>query len=232
VHEHKDMIYTSEYYAVETLGVTEDEVIFSAPKLFFAYGIGNSFSFPLYTGRTAILLEDRPTAENTLDMIERFKPTVYFGVPTLYAAQVALMEKGRKIDMGQIRLCLSGGEPLPPAVMENWKRLTGVDVLDGIGSSEGLHIYAQNLSGHTKAGSAGRPVPGYRLRVIDSEQNSCRTGSRENWSCKARASPSSIGTSQRRPRIPGPKTAGSVPATQCIATRTAISSSAAAATTC
>jgi benzoate-CoA ligase family protein len=176
VHEHKDMIYTSEYYAVETLGVTEDEVIFSAPKLFFAYGIGNSFSFPLYTGCTAILLEDRPTAENTLDMIERFKPTVYFGVPTLYAAQVALMEKGRKIDMGQIRLCLSGGEPLPPAVMESWKRLTGVDVLDGIGSSEGLHIYAQNLSGHTKAGSAGRPVPGYRLRVIDSEQNDLPDG--------------------------------------------------------
>lgn len=176
VHAHKDMIYTSEYYAVETLGVTEDEVIFSAPKLFFAYGIGNSFSFPLYTGCTAILLEDRPTAENTLDMIERFKPTVYFGVPTLYAAQVALMEKGRKIEMRQTRLCLSGGEPLPPAVMERWKRLTRVDVLDGIGSSEGLHIYAQNLPGHTKSGSAGRPVPGYRLRVIDAEQKELPDG--------------------------------------------------------
>ena len=171
VHEHKDMIYTSEYYAVGTLGVTKDDVIFSAPKLFFAYGIGNTFSFPLYIGCTAILLEDRPTAENTLDMIERFEPTVYFGVPTLYAAQVALMEKGRKVKMPKTRICLSGGEPLPPAVMERWNRLTGVDVFDGIGSSEGLHIYAQNLPGQIKAGSAGRPVSGYRLRVIDGSEH-------------------------------------------------------------
>ncbi len=166
VHEHKDMVFTSEYYAVTTLGVTEDDVIFSAPKLFFAYGIGNTFSFPLYTGCVAVLLEDRPTAENTLDMIERFEPTLYFGVPTLYAAQVALMDKGRKIAMQRTRMCLSGGEPLPPAVMERWNKLTGVEVFDGIGSSEGLHIYAQNLPGHTKAGSAGRPVAGYKLRVI------------------------------------------------------------------
>jgi benzoate-CoA ligase family protein len=174
VHEHKDMIYTSEYYAVRTLGVTENEVIFSAPKLFFAYGIGNSFSFPLWTGCTAILLEDRPTAENTLDMIERFKPTLYFGVPTLYAAQVALMDRGRKVDMKQTRMCLSGGEPLPPAVLERWNNLTGVPVLDGIGSSEGLHIYAQNLPGATKVGSAGRAVQGYRFRVLDPDGNDCQ----------------------------------------------------------
>ncbi len=171
VHEHKDMIYTSELYAVRTLGMTESEIIFSAPKLFFAYGIGNSFSFPLWIGCTAILLEDRPTAENTLDMIERFRPTLYFGVPTLYAAQVALMESGRKIEMNETRMCLSGGEPLPPAVLERWNRLTDVEVLDGIGSSEGLHIYAQNLPGATKVGSAGRAVPGYRFRVVNDEGN-------------------------------------------------------------
>ena len=176
VHEHKDMVYTSQYYAVETLGVTQDEVIFSAPKLFFAYGIGNSLSFQLYTGCTAIVLEDRPTAENTLDMIERFQPTLYFGVPTLYAAQVALMEKGRTVNMQQTRMCLSGGEPLPPAIMERWNRLTGVEVLDGIGSSEGLHIYAQNLPGHIKPSSAGRAVPGYRLRVNDTGGNEAPVG--------------------------------------------------------
>jgi benzoate-CoA ligase family protein len=169
VHEHKDMIYTSELYAVGVLGLNEDDVIFSAPKLFFAYGLGNSLSFPLYAGCTAILLEDRPTAVNTLDMIERFEPTLYFGVPTLYAAQVAAMEKGRHINMPRTRYCLSGGEPLPPAVMERWKRLTGTDVLDGIGSSEALHIYAQNQSGATKPGSAGRVVPGYCLRIIDAD---------------------------------------------------------------
>jgi benzoate-CoA ligase family protein len=176
VHEHKDMVYTSEHYAVGTLGVTEKDVIFSAPKLFFAYGIGNTFSFPLYTGCIAILLEYRPTAANTLDMIERFEPTLYFGVPTLYAAQVALMEKCRKIKMPKTRICLSGGEPLPPAVMERWNRLTGVKVFDGIGSSEGLHIYAQNLPGQIKAGSAGLPVSGYRLRVIDGSENELPNG--------------------------------------------------------
>jgi benzoate-CoA ligase family protein len=171
VHEHKDMIYTSEYYAVETLGIRETDVIFSAPKLFFAYGLGNSFSFPLFIGCEAILLEDRPTADNTLSIIEQFKPTVYFGVPTLYAAQVALMDKGRQVAMPQLRLCLSGGEALPPAVMERWNRFTGLRILDGIGSSEGLHIYAQNLPDHTKAGSAGRAVTGYRMRIVDLEGN-------------------------------------------------------------
>jgi benzoate-CoA ligase family protein len=176
VHEHKDMIYTSELYAVGVLGLNDDDVIFSAPKLFFAYGLGNSLSFPLYAGCTAILLEDRPTAANTLDMIERFEPTLYFGVPTLYAAQVAAMEKGRHIDMPRTRYCLSGGEPLPPAVMERWKRLTGTDILDGIGSSEALHIYAQNQSGATKPGSAGRAVPGYRLRIIDADDTDAPDG--------------------------------------------------------
>jgi benzoate-CoA ligase family protein len=176
VHEHKDMIYTSEHYAVGALGLNEDDVIFSAPKLFFAYGLGNSLSFPLYAGCTAVLLEDRPTADNTLDMIERFEPTLYFGVPTLYAAQVVAMEKGRSIRMPRMRYCLSGGEPLPPALMERWKRLTGTDVLDGIGSSEALHIYAQNLPGATKAGSAGRAVPGYRLRIINADDSEAPDG--------------------------------------------------------
>lgn len=176
VHEHKDMVYTSQYYAVETVGIAENDVIFSAPKLFFAYGIGNSFSFPLYIGCEAILFEDRPTAENTLDMIERFRPTVYFGVPTLYAAQVATIEAGRAVAMAQTRICLSGGEPLPPAVMERWNRLTGVGVFDGIGSSEALHIYAQNMPGRLKEGSAGPAVTGYRMRVIDNNGHDVADG--------------------------------------------------------
>lgn len=176
VHEHKDMVFTSQYYAVETIGIQEGDVIFSAPKLFFAYGIGNSFSFPLYTACEAILLEDRPTADNTLDMIERFQPTVYFGVPTLYAAQVVAMEKGRSVKMPSVRICLSGGEPLPPAVMERWNRLTAVEVFDGIGSSEGLHIYAQNLPGRTKAGSAGPAVTGYRMRVVGPNEEDVPNG--------------------------------------------------------
>jgi benzoate-CoA ligase family protein len=176
VHEHKDMIYTSEHYAVGVIGLTQEDIIFSAPKLFFAYGLGNSLSFPLWAGCTTILLEDRPTAENTLDMIERFEPTLYFGVPTLYAAQVAAMEKTGAIKMARMRLCLSGGEPLPPAVFERWKRLTGVEVFDGIGSSEALHIYAQNLPGQMKLGSAGQVVPGYRLRIVNADCSEASDG--------------------------------------------------------
>jgi benzoate-CoA ligase family protein len=171
VHEHKDMVYTSEHYATGVLEMREDDVIFSAPKLFFAYGLGNSLSFPLWGGCTAVLLEDRPTAENTLAMIEQFQPTLCFGVPTLFAAQVAHMEKTRAIRMPSIRLCLTGGEPLPPAVYERFKKLTGVELLDGIGSSEALHIYGQNMPGRMKLGSAGQVVPGYQLCIRDADGN-------------------------------------------------------------
>jgi acyl-coenzyme A synthetase/AMP-(fatty) acid ligase len=123
-----------------------------------------------------VLLEDRPTAENTLAMIDHFHPTLCFGVPTLFAAQVAHMEKTRAIKMPSIRLCLTGGEPLPPAVYERFKKLTGVEVLDGIGSSEALHIYAQSTPGRMKLGSAGRVVPGYRLCIRTAEGQDAADG--------------------------------------------------------
>jgi benzoate-CoA ligase family protein len=169
VHEHKDMLLTVEHFGVATLGITSEDVIFSAPKLFFAYGLGNALSFPLHLGATQILLEDRPTAENTLDMITQFKPTVYWGVPTLYAAQLAALAKGHKADFSSIRMCMSGGEPLPPAVLEGWEKATGVPILDGIGSSEVLHIYCSNRLDRIKSGSCGLPVPGYQLRVVGAD---------------------------------------------------------------
>lgn len=167
VHEHKDMVYTSEHFAIGITGLTDADVIFSAPKLFFAYGLGNSLSFPLYAGATAILLEDRPTGENTIEMINRFQPTIYYGVPTLYAAQLAAIDRGCQLTPGPLRFCHSGGEPLPPALMERWRAATGLDIYDGIGSSEALHIYASNLPEALRPGSAGRVVPGYELRILD-----------------------------------------------------------------
>ena len=166
VHEHKDMLYTAEHFAAGTLGLKEDDVIFSAAKLFFAYGLGNALSFPLYVGATQVLLEDRPTAENTLDMISRFQPSLYFGVPTLYAAQVAALDRGHQASFAGLRIAASGGEPLPPAVLEGWQRHAGVPILDGIGSSEVLHIYCSNRLGDVVPGSCGRLVPGYELRVV------------------------------------------------------------------
>lgn len=166
VHEHKDMIYTSENFAIGITQLRESDVIFSAPKLFFAYGLGNSLSFPLYAGATAVLLEDRPTGENTIDMINRFQPTIYYGVPTLYAAQLAAMDNGHTIQPGALRLCHSGGEALPPPLLERWRAATELDIYDGIGSSEALHFYASNLPGALRPGSAGRAVPGYDLRIV------------------------------------------------------------------
>ncbi len=167
VHEHKDMIYASEHFGIGVVRLTGDDVIFSAPKLFFAYGVGNSFAFPLYTGGSCILLEDRPSSDNTIDIINDFKPTVYFGVPTLYAAQLAAIENGKSFSRGRLRFCHSGGEALPAALFARWREATGLDIYDGIGSSEVLHIYVSNSPRMLKAGSSGVPVPGYQIRIAD-----------------------------------------------------------------
>lgn len=176
VHQHKDMVYTSELYAVRVAGIGANDVMLSPPKLFFAYGIGNSLSFPLWTGAPVVLLEERPTAQNTLDLITWSKPTVYFGVPTLYAMQVAALEQGHKADLSSLRWCVSGGEALPPPVYEGWKRLTGLEILDAIGSSEALHLYTSNLPGSVRLGSAGRMVAGYEGRICDENFNDVPDG--------------------------------------------------------
>lgn len=176
VHQHKDMIYTSEYYGIGIAGIDANSVILSPPKAFFAYGLGNSVSFPLWTGATVALIEERPTPDNTLDMINFAKPTHYFGIPTLYAAQLHVLEKGKKVDCSGIRFCASGGEPLPPAIFENWKRITGHEIMDSIGSSEVLHFYTSNRRGLLKVGSAGQIVPGYEGRVVDENGADVETG--------------------------------------------------------
>lgn len=176
VHEHKDIIYAAEHFGAGIIGIGENDIIFSAPKLFFAYGVGNSFAFPLYAGATAILLEDRPTPDNTIDMLNRFDPTIYFGVPTLYAAQLALIDKGKKLNINRLRFCHSGGEALPVALYERWKKATGLEIYDGIGSSEALHIYISNRPGHTKPGSSGLPVPGYDVRLVNADGQETTAG--------------------------------------------------------
>jgi benzoate-CoA ligase family protein len=167
VHEHKDMIYAAEHFGVGAAGLTGEDVIFSAAKLFFAYGAGNSFAFPLHVGASCVLLEERPTAENTIDMINTFNPSVYFGVPTLYAAQLAAIEYGKPFSRGRLRSCHSGGEPLPPALFDRWLTATGLEIYDGIGSSEAMHIYITNGPGALKPGSCGKPVPGYDITIVD-----------------------------------------------------------------
>jgi len=166
IHRHRDMVVTSQRYGVETLGAREDDVFFSAAKLFFAYGLGNAMTFPLWVGGTAVLFDGRPTPETTFDMIGNFAPTLYFGVPTLYAAQLAGFDELRP-DTSSLRLCVSAGEALPPDILRRWKQTTGLDILDGIGSTELLHIFISNRPGDIKPGASGKPVPGYTARIVD-----------------------------------------------------------------
>ena len=168
VHAHRDMAVTSQHYAVETLGVTEDDVHFSAAKLFFAYGLGNAMTFPLWTGGTAILFGGRPTPDIMFDHIERFRPTIYYAVPTLFAAQLQALGHASP-DLSSLRMCVSAGEPLPANIFERWQARTNLEILDGIGTTEILHIFISNAPGDAKPGTSGKLVPGYEARIVDDE---------------------------------------------------------------
>jgi benzoate-CoA ligase family protein len=168
VHRQRDMVVSSQYYGVETLGVRPDDVCFSAAKLFFAYGLGNAMTFPLWVGATAVLMDGRPTPQSTFETIERFRPTLYFGVPTLYAAQLQALDQA-KPDLSSIRWCVSAGEALPADIFRRWKARTSLTILDGIGSTEALHIFISNAPADVKPGTSGRVVPGYRARIVDEQ---------------------------------------------------------------
>jgi len=175
VHCHRDMVITSQLYGVDVLGIRPDDICFSAAKLFFAYGLGNAMSFPLWVGATTVLLADRPSVQSSLAMIERFRPTLYFALPTQYAAQIQALET-TKPNFSSIRLCVSAGEALPPHIFQRWQELTGTAILDGIGSTEALHIFISNRVGDIKLGTSGRVVPGYNARILDEKGRPVRKG--------------------------------------------------------
>jgi len=168
VHQHRDIVETCVYYAVDTLAMNENDVCFSAAKLFFAYGLGNSMTFPLWVGATAVLSDQRPSPEMTFGVIQQFKPTLYFGVPTLYAAQLRALE-GANPDLSSLRACVSAGEALPADIFRRWQERTGLTILDGIGSTEALHIFISNRPDDHRPGTSGRPVPGYQAKIINED---------------------------------------------------------------
>jgi benzoate-CoA ligase family protein len=175
VHSQRDMVVTSQFFAQGILDIGPDDVFFSAAKLFFAYGLGNGMCFPLWCGGTAVLAAARPTPDSTFGVIEKFKPTLYFGVPTLYAAQLALLEKGKR-DLSSLRACCSAGEGLPGDIFRRWQEHTGLEILDGIGSTEVLHIFICNRRGHAVPGSSGLLVDGYEARIVDNQGNDLPDG--------------------------------------------------------
>ena len=175
VHCHRDMVVTSQLYGVDVLGMGEEDIHFSAAKLFFAYGLGNAMTFPLWVGGTAVLCAPRPTPDLTFDVIETYKPTLYYGVPTLYAAQLATLETA-KPDLSSVRCWVSAGEALPADIFRRWQEKTGLAILDGIGSTEILHIFVTNRPNDVKPGTSGRPVPGYAARIVGEDGKEVQTG--------------------------------------------------------
>jgi benzoate-CoA ligase family protein len=168
VHLQHDAIYTTDTYAKEVLQVSPEDRLFSVAKLFFAYGLGNALTFPFRFGATAVLHPGRPDPASIFDVIERERPTLFFGVPTAFAAMLAAADE-RKPDLSSIRLATSAGEALPAAIYERWRERFGHDILDGIGSTEILHIFISNRAGKVRPGSSGQIVPGYEAKLLDDD---------------------------------------------------------------
>ena len=171
IHLHHDMIVEADLYARQVLGVNESDVSFSVAKLFFAYGLGNGLYFPLRVGGTTVLLPDRPLPDTVFQVIDKYQPTVFYSVPTSYAALLHLAEKTHRTSLGRVRMCVSAGETLPKHLYEKWLERFGVEILDGIGSTEILHIFISNRLGKARAGSTGQIVPGYEAKIVDDEGN-------------------------------------------------------------
>jgi benzoate-CoA ligase len=166
VHRHRSLVATAEHYALPVLGVGEDDVVFSAAKLFFAYGLGNALTFPLAVGATSILSAIWPSPASVSHILRERRPTIFYGVPTLYNALLHYAELPCREELA-LRRCVSAGEPLPQDIGRRWFERTGIDILDGIGSTEMLHIFLSNRPDDVRYGTTGRPVPGYDVAIVD-----------------------------------------------------------------
>jgi 4-hydroxybenzoate-CoA ligase len=166
-HLHSNLAATADTYARQVLGIRENDICLSAAKLFFAYGLGNALTFPMSVGASTVLHSDRPTPAAMFALMNRYNPTIFYGVPTLFAA---MLNDDTMKDAGggsRLRICTSAGEALPESVGNAWKARFGVDILDGVGSTELLHIFLSNAPGDIKYGCSGRPVPGYKVRLVN-----------------------------------------------------------------
>jgi benzoate-CoA ligase family protein len=171
IHLQHDMVVATEQYAVNILKIRESDRFFSAAKLFFAYGLGNGLYFPLAVGGTSILLPGPPSPQNVFSTIERHRPTLFFSMPSNYAALMDFHRQSVEFDLSSIRLGVSAGEALPAALCERFTQRFGFEILDGIGSTEALHIFISNAPGEVRYGSTGRVVPGFEAKILDEQGN-------------------------------------------------------------
>jgi 4-hydroxybenzoate-CoA ligase len=166
-HVHGSLRATADAYGAQVLQIRPDDLMFSAAKAFHAYGLGNSMTFPMSVGAGAVLLPDRPTPDAVLDMMQRHQPTIFGGVPTLFASMLANPRIGPGAGSDRLRRCISAGEALPAEIGRRWSEMVGVDILDGIGSTEMLHIFVSNRADDIRYGTSGKPVPGYEAMVLN-----------------------------------------------------------------
>ena len=174
-HVQTTMLATARHFGQETLGIGENDVIFSAGKLFFAYGLANSMAFPMSVGATTILVPEPATPPKVIETMLRYRPTVYFGGPALYAALLGHKDIGPGAGSDRLRLCVSGGDTLPASVGEQWRTTVGVEIVEGAGATE-LLTFLSNRPNDTRYGTPGKPLPGYAAKIIDVDGNELGVG--------------------------------------------------------
>jgi benzoate-CoA ligase family protein len=174
VHTHADLKLTDDLYAGPILGIKESDICYSVAKLFFAYGLGNALTFPMSAGATTVLLAQRPTPDLVADILKKHQVNVFYAVPTFYAAFLASPAAPQRAEL-KLRRCVSAGEALPSDIGRRWSERYGTDILDGLGSTEMLHIFLSNRPGEVKYGTTGKPVPGYDIRLVDDDGEIVKT---------------------------------------------------------
>lgn len=174
-HVHGALRATADTYGARVLGIREDDVVFSVAKIFFAYGLGNAMTFPMSVGATTVLFNGRPTPDVVVDIVTAEQPTIFCGVPTLYAATLVHLEQ-HGVPNHRLRLCISAGEALPENIGTRWHSLIGVDILDGVGSTEMLHIFLSNSPGDVQYGTSGVAVPGYEVKCVNENGTQIKPG--------------------------------------------------------
>jgi benzoate-CoA ligase len=180
VHSQADIFYTNETFCHEVLGLREGDRLFSSSRLPFAYGLGNSFTFPLLNGLTTILCREKPAPDVVSQVFKEYRPTIFFAVPVVYSMLLDHHRSGQELETSSLRLCVSAGEALPAQLGEDWQKAFVVEVLDGIGSTEMLHMFMSNHEGDVRYGSSGKLLHGYEARLMDHEGGTTPNGEAGN----------------------------------------------------
>ena len=175
VHLQHDLPFNTEVFAKRTIGVTENDLTVSVPKLFFGYATGTNLLFPFAVGGATALFSERSTPEKLFEVIEQYRPTILTTVPTMINSMLNATDASRR-DLSSLRFCYSAGEALPVELYEQWKKTLGAEIYDGIGSAEMFHIYISNRPGDVKSGSLGKVVPGYEAKIVDEVGQQVPTG--------------------------------------------------------